>query len=83
MVKIINVKCDGKTASCNFYAESDGMTPEDAGFVRVNRENVVELIPMKGYEKDDYCPYLNHAAAFLYQTFNMETIPDTRVIYWY
>ena len=83
MVKIINVKCDGKTASCSFYAAAGGMTPEDAGFVRVNREKVIEYIPMKGYDADDYCSCKFHAAWFLYDTFDMESVPETQDVYWY
>ena len=83
MVKLINVKCEGKTASCNFYYEDDDMSPEDAGFVRVDCEKVLEYAPMKGYDKDDYCSGKIHAVDYLYKTFDMKTVPETIDIYWY
>ena len=83
MVKLINVKCEGEIASCNFYYEADDMSPEDAGFLLVDREKVLEYIPMKGYEPEDYCSGKEHAVDYLFETFDMETVPETKVIYWY
>jgi hypothetical protein len=83
MVKLINVKCEGEIASCNFYYEDDDMTPEKAGFVRVNRGEVLEYIPMVGEEGYDYSPGLNHAIRYLYKTFDMKVVPKSTEIYWY
>lgn len=83
MVRLINVKCEGEIASCNFYYEDDDMPPEDAGFLLVDREKVLEYIPMKGYDKEDYCSGAIHAEEYLYKIFGMESVPETIDIYWY
>lgn len=79
MVKLINVKCEAETASCEFMPEGEGKP----GFVRVNRKNVIEYVPAEGYGTEDYSPDLNHVAGFLYKTFSMEKVPKEATIYWY
>lgn len=80
MVKLINVKCEGETASCNFFCPTD-QDESEAGFIRVNRKKIIEYDPIKGEE--EYSPGATHAADYLFETFDMESVPETKVIYWY